>query len=69
MSFIIPFDEMRLHFEGRIICENDRCDNSDWANFRYMLPRDGKVLVQCRICNRTFFKPIDANQNDAIDPQ
>lgn len=67
MSFIIPLDEMRPHFEGRIICESDRCDNSDWASFKYMLPRDGKVLVQCIICNRTFFKPIELTQNGTID--
>lgn len=72
MRFIIPLDEMRLHFEGRIICENERCKNcdnercknSDWSRFTYMFPRDGKVLVQCKCCNRTFFRLIEPNQYD-----
>lgn len=63
MPFIIPLGEMRQYFEGRIICENERCNNNDWCNFTYMLPRDGKVLVQCKACNRTFFKPITPNHN------
>lgn len=68
MHFIIPLDEMRQHFEGRIICENERCNNSDWSTLTYMLPRDGKVLVQCKCCNRTFFLLIEPNQNETIDP-
>jgi hypothetical protein len=67
MHFIIPLDEMRQHFEGRIICENERCKNSDWSSFTYMLPRDGKVLVQCKCCNRTFFKSMELNQNDCTE--
>jgi hypothetical protein len=66
MPFILPLDEMRQHFEGRINCENESCDNSDWSRFTYMLPRDGRVLVQCTRCNRTFFKPIEMKQNDTI---
>ena len=65
MPFIIPLDEMRQHFEGRIICV--RCGNNDWSTFTYMLPRDGRVLVQCTQCNRTFFKPIELTQNDSLD--
>lgn len=69
MLFIIPLDEVRPYFEGRVICENERCDNSDWSNFTYMLPRDAKVLVQCKSCNRTFFKAIEPNQNVTDDPR
>ena len=64
MFFIIPLDEMRLHFEGRIVCENERCDNSEWSSFTYLLPRDGKVLVQCKSCKRTFFRTIETDQFD-----
>jgi hypothetical protein len=64
MPFTIALDEVRPHFEGRIICENERCDNSDWSNFTYMLPHDGKVLVQCKSCNRTFFKAVGPADND-----
>ena len=56
-------DEMSKHFMGRIIC--GRCGNSDSTKFTYLLPRDGRVLVQCSHCGLTFFKameplPIDA---------
>jgi len=64
MPFIILLDEVRSYFEGRIKCE--RCPNSDWYNFTYMLPRDGRVLVQCKLCNRTFFKPMEPGQNESI---
>ena len=50
------------------MCENQRCDNSDWSNFTYMVPRDGKVLVQCKSCNRTFFKLIESKQHDTSEP-
>ena len=66
MLFIIPLDEMREHFEGRITCERDVCRNSDWSMFTYMLPRDGRVLIQCKHCNRTFFKSMEPNQNESI---
>lgn len=59
MRFTVPPDEMRQYFEGRIDCESESCDNSDWSKFTYMLPHDGRVLVQCTRCNRTFFKPIE----------
>ena len=65
MPFIIPLDKMRQHFEGRIIC--GRCGNSDYSKFTYMLPRDGRVLVQCTHCNLTFFKSMELNQNDCTE--
>jgi hypothetical protein len=29
-----------------------------------MLPHDGKVLVQCKGCNRTFFKAVQPARNE-----
>src|SRR5215204_823665 len=57
-------DEMRRQFKGRIIC--GRCGNSDSTKFTYMLPMDGRVLVQCSHCNLTFFKSIEPSQNDSF---
>jgi len=52
-----PADEMSQHFKGRIIC--GRCGNSDSTKFTYMLPRDGRVLVQCSHCGLTFFESME----------
>jgi hypothetical protein len=60
---IAQTDEMSQHFRGRIIC--GRCGNNDSIKFTYMLPMDGRVLVQCSHCNLTFFKPIEPIQNDS----
>jgi ribosomal protein S27AE len=54
-----PPDDMCQQFKGRIIC--GRCGNSDWSKFTYMLPLDGRVLVQCSHCGLTFFKSMDAD--------
>ena len=58
-------DEMRQQFKGRIIC--GRCGNSDWTKFSYMLPMDGRVLVQCSHCGLTVFQSMEPGQNN--DPQ
>ena len=50
-------------FEGRIIC--GRCGNSDWTKFMYLLPMEGRVLVQCSYCYQMVFKQMDASQNDS----
>ena len=52
-----PPDEMCQQFKGRIIC--GRCGNGDWTKFTYMLPVDGRVLVQCSYCGLTFFKSME----------
>lgn len=57
-----PLDEMCQQFKGQIIC--GRCGNSDWTKFTYMLPRDGRLLVQCTDCGLTFFKSIEDSQNN-----
>ena len=57
-----PPDEMGQQFKGRIIC--GRCGNSDWSKFTYVLPIDGRVLVQCSHCGLTFFESIEDSQNN-----
>lgn len=52
-----PPDEICQQFKGQIIC--GRCGNSDWTKFMYMLPLDGRVLVQCSYCGLTFFKEME----------
>lgn len=52
-----PTDEMFQHFKGRIMC--GRCGNGDSTKFTYMLPRDGRVLVQCSHCGLTFFEAME----------
>jgi len=61
-----PSDEMCQQFKGRIIC--GRCGNSDWTKFTYMLPLDGRVLVQCSHCGLTFFKSMAPSQNNRARP-
>ena len=64
IKVIVPSDEMR-QFEDNIIC--GRCGNSDWTKFTYMLPMNGQVLVQCTLCYRMVFKPMDhPSHNDSI---
>src|ERR1041385_3464319 len=57
-------DEMCEQFKGRIIC--GRCGNSEWTAFMYMLPMDGRGLVQCLHCGLTFFKSIEPSQNNTV---
>jgi ribosomal protein S27AE len=51
-------------FDGRIIC--GRCGNKDWTKFTYMMPMDGRVMVQCSQCGLTFFESMDPSQNESI---
>jgi hypothetical protein len=62
-TFTVSLDEMRQHFERRIIC--GRCGNGDWTKFTYQLPRDGRVLVQCTQCYLMEFKSMEPNQNES----
>jgi hypothetical protein len=57
-------DEMYQQFQGRIMC--GRCGNSDSTKFTYMLPMDGRVLVQCSHCGLTFFEAMEPSQNDTV---
>ena len=50
-------EEMRQQFQGRIMC--GRCGNRDSTQFTYMLPMDGRVLVQCSHCGLTFFEVME----------
>jgi transcription elongation factor Elf1 len=58
----VPHEEMCQQFKGRIIC--GRCGNSDSTKFTYILPMDGRVLVQCSHCGLTFFESIEDSQNN-----
>lgn len=60
-----PSDQMCQQFKGRIIC--GRCGNNDWTKFTYILPMDGRVLVQCSHCYQMVFKSMAPNQNDTIE--
>jgi len=55
-TLVAPPDEMQ-QFKGRIIC--GRCGNSDWTKFTYMMPMNGRVLVQCSHCGLTFFEAME----------
>lgn len=50
-------DEMWQQFKDRIMC--GRCGNRDSTKFTYMLPMDGRVLVQCSHCGLTFFEAME----------
>jgi len=63
-TLIAPHEEMCQQFKGRIIC--GRCGNSDSIKFTYMLPMDGRVLVQCSHCGLTFFEAMEPSRNDTI---
>lgn len=64
MQLTAPLDDMRQRFEGRIHC--GRCGNMDWTKFTYLLPMDGRVMVQCSHCGLTFFESMEPSQNDSI---
>jgi len=55
-------DEMCQQFQGRIMC--GRCGNRDSTKFTYMLPMNGRVLVQCSHCGLTFFESSEDSQNN-----